>query len=262
MSKDHFNELGGVESPDNPRSTLAFTDIKPELTPDEKDEKVLESPVLDTVPERTQNRRKNLNHLTDVIGMAVNSVHQFQKNKKTNLWHKEDSADSRFNFSIQCKTMYEKIQCLELVISLMIIGANIVYIFQYSLEFDERDYAVNVALLTVTMVMMVLSAVLVITGEVLRIQYDEILGKVVKGSNLINTGRYKNLIVNLLVLSVQPYPFLIGIRIYTFNDIVGDVIFYHVNDVLQLLSTFRILFAVGKFFYMSNWLSNSSNRVW
>ena len=150
---------------------------------------------------------------------------------------------------------------MELIISLMIIGSNIVYIFQYNLEFDERDYVVSVSLLTVTLFMIVLASILAIVEEFLRLQYDELVGKVVKGSTLMNTGRYKMLLMNMVILGIQPYPFLVGIRIYSYNEIISDYIYYHVNDVLQLLSTFRILFAVGKLFYLSNWLSNSSSRV-
>lgn len=143
----------------------------------------------------------------------------------------------------------------------MIIASNIVYIFQYSLEFDERDYELSVALLAITLVMIVFAGFLVIIEEHYRLQYDELLSKVVKGSTLMNTGRYKMIILNLLVLGIQPYPFLVGIRIYSYNAMVDDYIFYHVNDILQLLSTFRIMFAVGKLFFLSGWLSNSSNRV-
>lgn len=150
---------------------------------------------------------------------------------------------------------------MELIVSLMIIGSNIVYIFQYSLEFDERDYEVSVALLAITMVMIMFAGVLVVVEENLRLQYDELLGKKVKGSTIFNTGRYKRLCLDLLILAIQPYPFLVGVRIYSFNDIADDFIFYHVNDILQLLSTFRIMFAVGKLFYLSGWLSNSSSRV-
>lgn len=180
---------------------------------------------------------------------------------KKDIWNKEASADSRFNHSIRCKALYEKIQCMELIVSLMIIGSNIVYIFQYSLEFDERDYEVSVALLAITLVMIILAGVLVVVSESFRLQYDQLVGKVVKGTSIFNSGRYKMLMLNLLVLGIQPYPFLVGKRFYYYTAIVDDYIYYHWNDLLNLLSTFRIMFAVGKLFYLSGWLSNSSSRV-
>ena len=148
------------------------------------------------------------------------------------------------------------------MISLMIIGSNMVYIFQYGLEFDERDDLISKSLLWVTLFMILLACIFVIIRDFLRFEYDESLGKVVRESTMWENGRYKMMAANIILMTIQPYPFLVGIRINYYAAIVDETIYYHVNDILQLLSTFRIVGAVANLVYLTNWLSNSSSRIW
>lgn len=120
----------------------------------------------------------------------------------------------------------------------------------------------QLAKLVVAALMAVLACFLNWTCERLRLELGIMDGIYPVGDSLKSSGRLWTVIGVTVLFLLQPYPFLIGIKVEMYNYSIEDLIFYHVNDFLHLLSFFRIMLALARLFNLSNWISNSSHRVW
>ena len=79
---------------------------------------------------------------------------------------------------------------------------------------------------------------------------------------LLESGRMGKLLRDCIIMFLHPYPGLVGRRIEVYNDILGQIIFYHWNDILHFLVLLRLVFFLDITFEISRWRSISAERIW
>lgn len=60
---------------------------------------------------------------------------------------------------------------------------------------------------------------------------------------------------------LHPYSVLVGKKHYVYNDLIGNWIYYHINDYLQILSLARYIYMVPVILNMTRWKSSSADRI-
>ena len=115
---------------------------------------------------------------------------------------------------------------------------------------------------SVATIMTVLACVLHVRCENIRLQLGIMDRAYTADMTLYTSGKILHVIYTTAILLMQQYPFTIGLRVYMYNDSIEDVIYYHVNDFLHILSFFRLAIDIAKLFNLSSWISNSSHRIW
>jgi hypothetical protein len=104
--------------------------------------------------------------------------------------------------------------------------------------------------------------IFVLLRELLNLKLLKIRGVVEMKATLCSAGRFKWLLFEWAILLIQPYPIFIGVKHYTYNELVGHVIHYHVNEYLQLISLARYFYLVPALLNFTRWRSSSADRIW
>lgn len=171
-------------------------------------------------------------------------------------------AESGFASSIHHKYTYQKIQILDITSAVLIAVGNIICYFQYEHEYAEKNLNLSVAYLVVVMMMTLSSGILTFFKMKMLVKLKIFEGTLPKSSTLVSSGIYKQLLGSLLVYSLHPYPFLIGIRISYDNTAILEEVYYHLNDFFHMASNFRMFFIIINVISISGWRSNSASRIW
>lgn len=53
---------------------------------------------------------------------------------------------------------------------------------------------------------------------------------------------FRRLFIDILMIGVQPYPFFKEKRVQFYHDDIGEVIFYHVNELIAIISLMKIIY--------------------
>lgn len=84
------------------------------------------------------------------------------------------------------------------------------------------------------------------------LQWNKSLKFFTQFDNLISTGTWKEMVVELLICIIAPYPFLDG---YKYTETItaynGHVMEYEVNDILLFFSFFRFYMILNFVIYMT-----------
>lgn len=75
------------------------------------------------------------------------------------------------------------------------------------------------------------------------------------------SGRFKQILIEWIIFMAHPYSVLVGKKHYVYNKLIGNYIYYHVNDYLQLLSLARYVYMVPVVLNMTRWKSSSADRI-
>ena len=70
------------------------------------------------------------------------------------------------------------------------------------------------------------------------------------------------MLVEIGLVSVHPYPFLVGRTYEVYNTALKDSVYYYVNDFLNLLAFFRLFYIITALLLVTEWMSDSARRVW
>lgn len=173
-----------------------------------------------------------------------------------------NKAEQSINNTIQFKLVYQNIQAYNTLTAFLIGVGTLICIFQYDHEYAEINPIQSWAYL---------SLVTFCTAVACFISYLKYKSKTILGvlegkfpldATLWETTLWKKLVFDWVFFLFQPYPFLIGIRVYVWNPPLQDYIYYHVNDFLHMLSILRVIYVAGRPFNLSSYMSSSSYRVW
>lgn len=94
------------------------------------------------------------------------------------------------------------------------------------------------------------------------LKYKKSLGKYDQSDTLYNTGYYRDLISELILVMLSPYPFFNRLR---HSEILPDwdnfEIVYEINDVLLLFSFIRIYLVARYVLFQTGYLDGRSQRI-
>lgn len=159
------------------------------------------------------------------------------------------------------RSYFERVKMLEygnLVFSLTSLGISSL---QYILEYEERDQGYSYALLSVVFVCTILLIALTVIRYSMQITFNKIRKVVSKKETIWSTGQYKYMLAEMLVVSLHPSPFLVGIRVDVMNNFYSKDIYYHLNEFLHILILLRIIIVARVILVSTMWNSNRSIRV-
>lgn len=166
-------------------------------------------------------------------------------------------ADSEFQFRI----LYQKHQLLDFYSLVATLMSNFLALVQAGYEIQESNYSTSVALLTCSSCLELISSAITYLKATLILQQLKCNGLVSRSATLWSVGLFRDMCITWFILLMQPYPFLIGIRVYMYNDILKQEPYYHVNDFLQMMGIFRVILILKKSLALTSWRSNSSYRI-
>ena len=94
------------------------------------------------------------------------------------------------------------------------------------------------------------------------LKYRKSLGKFDQSDTLYNTGYYKEMMPEILLILLSPYPFLNRIK---YTEVISDwdnfEIVYEINDVLLLFSFIRVYIIVRYILFNTGFLDGRSQRI-
>lgn len=81
-------------------------------------------------------------------------------------------------------------------------------------------------------------------------------------SGIISSGQWTSVIAEIVLILLQPYPFLRGCQFSIENILSGKKIFYNVNDIFYILIIFRINLPLRVILSQTQYYSPRAQRIW
>lgn len=158
--------------------------------------------------------------------------------------------------------MFQKTQLIDLLILMLVSLGTALCTISYSLEFEGSFGFKTHAFLYINMSFSGVCCLFVVMRENLYLKMSKKSGRAKSSDNLTSTGRIKIVFLECALVMVHPYPFFVGWKSTMHNELVGQEIFYHVNDYFQLMSLIRFTYVLGSALNITDWKSRSSYRIW
>ena len=105
--------------------------------------------------------------------------------------------------------------------------------------------------LWINLLLSAVNSVLVIMREKLLLALMKSRGQVNRKVWLLESRRLGSMLCDCCFMFLHPYPALVGKRMEVYNEILGQPIFYHWNDVLHFLVLFRLVYFLDITFQIS-----------
>ena len=81
------------------------------------------------------------------------------------------------------------------------------------------------------------------------------------GTGILNVWRKRDLLPEFMLLLIHPSPFLVGNKIWFYNDIIKNNYYYHLNDFLSLIQSIKWAYITSQLIFRSEYANSRSNRV-
>lgn len=78
---------------------------------------------------------------------------------------------------------------------------------------------------------------------------------------LLNTGCWKNLVIELIINMISPYPFLKGFKYIENVEALEFTVEYEINDILLVFAFVRLTYLFKLFLFTTIWMDPRSVRV-
>jgi potassium intermediate/small conductance calcium-activated channel subfamily N protein 2 len=240
--------VGGVQSGKSYNNFMGFLKEK-RISPNGSQ---LKKPDYDPVDTKTQVTQNND---TDP---DFNDESNFYQRIMTELNEKKESTleDGRVT-----KAYFDRLKMVEtgsLLMCIIGIGLSVV---QYELEFSDIHYMWSYALLWLIFLSSLILAVMTFIRYMFSITYAKKRNMLPGKANLITTGRWKLLIIEMIFCVLGPLPFTAGIRFH-FTTLYSQLpVYMNVNELLALFMFFRVLIIVRVTLLNSRYSSNRSQRI-
>ncbi len=98
-----------------------------------------------------------------------------------------------------------------------------------------------------------------------KINWKKLTHQLPNSANLRNSGLWKEMLCEIGINFIFPLPWNVHKRVYFSCEVLGfsksDVLFYHINELLTFIMTFRFLLIFRYLVSNTKWLTNRTNRV-
>ena len=160
------------------------------------------------------------------------------------------------------KAYFDRLQMVELgtfVMSLVGIGLSIL---QYDLEFDDNEHEEwSVLILYVIFISSILLVIMTITRYILKLEFRDKRNGTTNKSTVWETGEWKQMLAECIFVFIHPSPFFLGIKIETNTSYDKVRIYYHVNDILNIIVFLRLIVIIRVVLLHTYWYSNRAQRL-
>ena len=160
------------------------------------------------------------------------------------------------------KAYFDRLQMVELgtfVMSLVGIGLSIL---QYDLEFDDNEHKEwSVLILYVVFISSILLVIMTITRYILKLEFRDKRNGALNRSTVWETGQWKQMLAECIFVFIHPSPFFLGIKIETETSFDKVRIYYHVNDILNIIVFLRLIVIMRVVLIHTYWYSNRAQRL-
>ena len=135
--------------------------------------------------------------------------------------------------------------------------------YELATSYDDSNVIGKIrdVLLWVTMITTIMLIVTIISRYDLLMRWNRSTNQLTKYDNLINTGWYKLIMIELCIAIFSPYPFLKGIRYKEWNEDYGIDIFYEINHVFLAIAFLRFYLPVRLSLAASNYMTSRAQRL-
>ena len=116
-------------------------------------------------------------------------------------------------------------------------------------------------MLWILLVLSIIASFFLVLKEKVEMEMDRIRMKISVYDGLFSTGRIWALGLEIFLVMLHPYPWLVGQGTTIPNPIIDLNIYYNINDFLNMLSLVRIIWIFPKMINFTVWRSNSSQRI-
>ena len=141
----------------------------------------------------------------------------------------------------------------------------ILTVIEYDLEYDERNEEIARVICWIIFLSSIFLAFLTMMRYQAKLEWLKSRKSISDKETLFTSGMYITLLFELLVSFPHPTPFTINQRMYYSNNSVGipddGSFYYHVNEILSLISMIRVLFIFRTVLIATRWYNNRSQRV-
>ncbi|EGR31313.1 small-conductance calcium-activated potassium channel protein, putative [Ichthyophthirius multifiliis] len=165
----------------------------------------------------------------------------------------ENAQESKFYF--------EKYRCLELIRFNLMLIAQGVAVLQYELEFSDKDEEFSKQFLYIIFVTSILLIFMTYYSYVAFTQYRVSTKEYGDNCNVINTGEWKYMILEMAGYMIIPLPWFIDKKIYFNVDFYNVECFHYLNEIMTLVMLLRIIIMLKIILHTTEWSSDRVNRV-
>lgn len=95
----------------------------------------------------------------------------------------------------------------------------------------------------------------------IQLQWKRSVWLLTKYDNWMNTGAWKSIIIEIILVLLSPYPFFIGLHIHEHNLDYMIVVKYEVNDYLTMFMFCWVYFLFWLCLTLSQYMSSRSHRI-
>lgn len=96
---------------------------------------------------------------------------------------------------------------------------------------------------------------------VLWLQWAKTVEKYTKYDGFINTGLWKEVLIEILINLISPMPFFNGIKYTEYVEAFDTYISYEVNEILLFFAFMRLYLSLNFLLYLSSFKNPRSQRV-
>lgn len=160
--------------------------------------------------------------------------------------------ESEINDDVRiCNQFYSKIIVSEYATVFFATYGLILGIFLFEMKDDENIMAIRDSIISYNVVCTVGAIISIYIRYDLYLKWNKVRGLLTEYDTLWNTGRYKGLIMETILVMIAPYPYLYDIKYTEYNQQFNVVITYDVNDLLLFFAFMRIYFLTRFFMVLS-----------
>lgn len=138
----------------------------------------------------------------------------------------------------------------------------ILTVIEYDLEYEERNEEIARVICWIIFLSSIFLAFLTMMRYQAKLEWLKSRKSISDKETLLTSGMYITLLFELLVSFPHPTPFTINQRMYYSNVSVGipddGSFYYHVNEILSLISMIRVLFIFRTVLIATRWYNNRS----
>lgn len=160
----------------------------------------------------------------------------------------------------------KKLKQLELMLGLVSLLSIINSIAHYELTYSGNGYDnLNENKFTILLyscsILTIILIMLIYFTEKTNLEYEKEIQKLQMSESLFSTGRYKTLLVNILISIIHPNPIFEGKIFSLYNDQTSHSISRSINSILTIISFFRFYFVFRSFLYISTFMDPESKKM-
>ena len=78
---------------------------------------------------------------------------------------------------------------------------------------------------------------------------------------ILDLFQLKDIVPEFLFVAMHPSPFLVGMKMWFWNDRIENMVFYHINDLLCIIMSIKWSYITSLIIFRSEYANSRSNRV-